>query len=152
MAGSGPAPKPDAQRRRRNTPTHGAERVVLDDGTLRGPELSDVCPVIPTDDAIRHAVLLWWDTWRRSPQSAVFTSTDWQRLGMIAPLVSAYWTEPTTAIMAEIRLNEERLGATHTDRLKARIRVETATDADVIPLHGESDADILSLLQGGAGE
>lgn len=43
---------------------------------------------------------------------------------MLAPLVQAYFAEPTTKLLAEIRLNEGLLGATHADRLRARIKVE----------------------------
>jgi hypothetical protein len=43
---------------------------------------------------------------------------------MLAPIVDAYWLEPTTKLLAEIRLNESLLGATHVDRMRARIKVE----------------------------
>lgn len=52
---------------------------------------------------------------------------------MIAPLVNAYWVEPSTKVMAEIRLNESLLGATHVDRLRARIKVEKPTASDAAP-------------------
>lgn len=102
------APKPDDQRRRRNAPTHG-ETVLPRDGEVRGPELTAGRPFGPETVA-------WFDTWRRSPQAAVFEATDWLRLATLAPIVDAYWRRPSAAALSEIRMNEERLGATVADR------------------------------------
>lgn len=110
------APKPEGQRRRRNTPAVN-EREIVDDGVLRGPEL----PAWQPWDAATEA---WYETWRRSPQAQVFADTDWQRLHMLAPLVQQYWLSGGDAkLLAEIRQNEERLGATYTDRQRARMRI-----------------------------
>lgn len=54
----------------------------------------------------------------------MFTVTDWQRLAMLAELVEAFFSSPSAALMAEIRLNEERLGATPTDRLRLGYRTD----------------------------
>jgi hypothetical protein len=120
MAGNGPAPNPN--RRRRNADVYsGSQTVVTDDGELRGPAL--------TGTWSEH-VRSWYDTWRRSPQAAVFTATDWMRLRMLAPLVDDYLERPHHMKLAEIRQNESLLGATHTDRLKARIKVEQPAEAE----------------------
>lgn len=115
MAGTGPAP---AERRRRtNADVYADVRTTLaEDGQLRGPDLG------PGEwyDETRE----WYETWRRSPQAAAFLTTDWQRLKMLAELVQAYYTRPHQLVMAEIRQNESLLGATHVDRLKARMKVE----------------------------
>jgi hypothetical protein len=66
----------------------------------------------------------WWATWRRSPLAEAFLETDWERLAMLAPLVASYYARPHYTKLAEIRQNESLLGATHVDRLKARIKVE----------------------------
>lgn len=47
--------------------------------------------------------------------------TDWERLQMLAPLVEAYWESADKNLLAEIRLNEERLGATVRDRQSLRM-------------------------------
>jgi hypothetical protein len=47
---------------------------------------------------------------------------------MLAPLVEQYHEEPKTALLAEIRLNEERLGATVADRQRLRMRLEGPKD------------------------
>lgn len=120
------APKAEG-RRRRNAPTHG-ENVVQDDGVLRGPALEG------TWDA---PVLDWYETWRRSPQAALFEETDWLRLRLLAPILQGYYRRPSAAALSEIRMNEERLGATVVDRMRARIRIEREEDA---PLAVVTDA------------
>ena len=107
------APKPDGERRRRNAPSHG-ESVLTPDDQLRGPELAG------TYAAETKA---WHETWRRSPQAQLFQDTDWSRLALLAPIVEAYFRRPTAAALSEIRMNEERLGATVVDRMRARIRI-----------------------------
>ncbi|MEV2279189.1 hypothetical protein AB0I72_26770 [Nocardiopsis sp. NPDC049922] len=76
------------------------------------------------------AVHRWWDTWAESPQAELFLSSDWERLQMLAPLVQAYWEEPKTSILAEIRLNEERLGATIRDRQSLRMTLKSPQEDD----------------------
>jgi len=49
---------------------------------------------------------------------------------MLAPLVEAYWQDPKPALLAEIRLNEERLGATVRDRQSLRMTVEPGRPGD----------------------
>ncbi|GAB1641752.1 hypothetical protein [Krasilnikovia sp. MM14-A1259] len=118
------SPKADDQRRRRNAPTH-AEMVLLRDGQLRGPELTELTSRPFGDDT-----LAWFDDWRRSPQAAVFELTDWRRLALLAPIVESYLRRPSAAALSEIRMNEERLGATVVDRMRARMRIE---DSDETP-------------------
>lgn len=129
MAGRGPAPKPKEQRRRRNADPV-AEVPLSSDGSLRGPTLNTATGTAAWSKQTKS----WWETWRRSPQSAVFLETDWQRLAMLAPLVEQYWQNPESKILSEIRLNEERLGATVVDRQRARMKVEEPKDAPVVQL------------------
>lgn len=121
------APKPEDQRRRRNEPAN-AERDLIHDGRTRGPELGELTGV----DTWNPATVAWFETWRGSPQAQVFEATDWQRLGMLAYLVEDFFGGlADTKLMAEIRQNEERLGATYTDRQRARMRIvapDLATD------------------------
>jgi hypothetical protein len=126
------APKPNAARR--NAPAHG-EASVTDDGQLRGPDLAEE---LGRED-LSPATLKWYDTWRRSPQAQLFEATDWSRLVMLAPIVDYYFkaNKPSAQALSEIRMNEERLGATYVDRMRARIRVEKSEkpDAEVVELH-----------------
>lgn len=120
------ASKPEGSRRRRNKPTHDATVLVRDD-EVRGPSLTDATGVLPSDGWLAP-VEAWWETWRRSPQAQVFEATDWGRLAMLAPIVQAYWKRPSAAALGEIRMNEERLGATVVDRMRARMTIEDAEE------------------------
>lgn len=136
MAGRGPAPKPAEQRRRRNIDPI-AESKITDDGQRLGPDLNKLTG---RSDWLPQ-VIAWFETWRTSPQAKVFVATDWQRLGMLAPLVQEYLAEPRSTILSEIRLNEERLGATVVDRQRARMVVEPSSKdtAPVIALASAKD-------------
>ncbi|GAA2294002.1 hypothetical protein GCM10010149_47420 [Nonomuraea roseoviolacea subsp. roseoviolacea] len=94
----------------------------VDSITLNNPPLVEA-PRLRGYAKYSAATREWWDTWKDSPQSAAFTSTDWMRLAMLAPLVEQYHEEPKTALLAEIRLNEERLGATVADRQRLRMKL-----------------------------
>lgn len=62
----------------------------------------------------------WYETWVESDNASQFSALDWQRLQMLAPLVDLYFTSPTKDLMAEIRQNESKLGATAEDRQRLR--------------------------------
>lgn len=118
MAGRGPAPKPSELRRRRNAPTH-AEVSLPRHGERLGPDLPK---------GYSERTVEWYETWRTSPQASAFEATDWLRLQMLAPIVNAYFVRPGAAALSEIRLNEERLGATYVDRQRARMAIEPLDD------------------------
>lgn len=120
MPGFGPPPNP--MRRRRNRDTFAEASVTVStDGTVHAPQLPNA------DDFSRHT-REWYRTWCSSPQAQAFVATDWQRLHMLAPLVERYFAEPRKDLLAEIRLNEGLLGATHVDRLRARITITPPAD------------------------
>jgi hypothetical protein len=120
--------------------------VLADDGVTRGPSLEDATGRDDWDADVRR----WYAGWQTAPQAQVFTSTDWARLALLAPLVERYFEDPKPTLMSEIRMNEERLGATHVDRLRARISVKPsdAPDAPVLSIapDAEDDSDVLDLL------
>jgi hypothetical protein len=132
---SGPAPS--EKRRRRNADVYAdvQTRVAPTSSRLRGPTLKQALgPMLEMyPDEVRALVGHWWDTWRRSPLAEAFLDTDWQRLVMLAPLVASYYARPHFSKLAEIRQNESLLGATHVDRLKARIKVERPEPAKAQP-------------------
>lgn len=68
------------------------------------------------------ATLEWYEGWRLSAQATVFMSTDWQRLRMLAVAVNEFYLGDTK-LLGEIRLNENKLGSTITDRIQMRMRV-----------------------------
>lgn len=106
------------ERHRRGAPAHAVVELVPD-GVVRGPELEDVTL---TSDWSAYT-LHWYQTWRESPQAQLFEATDWQRLGMLAFIVERYQLRPAASALLEIRMSEERLGATVTDRLRARMQI-----------------------------
>lgn len=72
--------------------------------------------------------LAWWDAVRRMPHCRLWTDTDWRFAIETAVLVDEFWRgEPARA--AELRLRAAKLGLTHEDRLKQRIRY-TNPDSD----------------------
>lgn len=130
MPGNGPAPKENRRRRNADTYADVKTRVAATSTKLRGPTLKQATgPLLdPYPADLVKLVDGWWSTWRRSPLAEAFLDTDWSRLAMLAPLVAVYFTRPSDKLMAEIRQNESLLGATHVDRLKARIKVERPDD------------------------
>jgi hypothetical protein len=145
MAGRGPAPSatPSASARPRDTKRRVSDKSIslTRDGAVRGPELveatgrGDWCPQVET----------YWQTWRTSPQAQAFEVTDWQRLAMLVPLVEAYWTlGADKGTLGEIRLNEERLGATVRDRQALVMRIEEAEEAKLYALPGGADEELLA--------
>lgn len=132
MAGRGPAPKDPSKVMGHRTKAEKARKAlppVAD--TLPGPDLPATykfrlesveydngkrCVTfedaeLEYDDLTRD----WYEDWRRSPQVSQFTRNAWRRLLMLAPLVDQYHRHPTKEVMAELRQNEAKLGATPED-------------------------------------
>lgn len=153
MRGTMHAPKPDGARRRRNSPTH-AETVLVRDGEVRGPSLDEAAgPIGPAGIPWLPSVVAWWEDWRRMPQAALFEATDWRRLALLAPIVQTHTLKPSAAALGEIRMNEERLGATVVDRTRARMVI---VDPEPTAVEGgnvvgiASRRDVAARLQSGA--
>jgi len=146
MAGRGPAPKDPEKRIRRNAAPDVTD-IPKTARARRAPKL----PPKDGDETWHPATVRWYQVWRRSPQASTFTTTDWQRLHMMAPLVDEYFHEPKTALLAEIRLNEAKLGATPEDRqrLKVRIVEEEEPQVDRGPSSRERKDPRLALIAGG---
>ncbi|MBC9719509.1 hypothetical protein H9Y04_44120 [Streptomyces sp. TRM66268-LWL] len=121
MAGFGPPPS--SNKRRRNADTFEADAVAVP------ARAQSDAPQLPGVEEYSSRTRVWYATWQQAPHAAVFTVTDWQRLHMLAPLIEAYWAEPSTKLLSEIRLNESLLGATHVDRMRGRIKVEQPRSA-----------------------
>jgi hypothetical protein len=136
MAGRGPTPKQNAVRRNKQ-PTE----------ELTGKPVE--APPLFKRARYSTATQRWWDTWANSPQAEAFLPTDWERLQMLAPMVEAYW-QGDLKLLAEIRLNEERLGATVRDRQALRMKLDKIKDeaeADELP-EGVVDMDLYRELGG----
>jgi hypothetical protein len=115
MAGRGPAPKVEGERRRRNVKP-AAGTVVVDDGEVRGPDL-------PAGYDWPAPTREWWATWRSSPQASAFTDTDWGFLVDTALLHAELWAG-NAACASELRLRVAKFGATPEDRARLRMSIE----------------------------
>ena len=147
MAGRGPAPKAQHQRER-DTRRRQADAVHLTrDGEVRGPEFP--YDIIPEP---HPATVAWWDTWRRAPQAQLFEETDWQTLRRAARLQEGVMTaiKVSAQAVSELRLIEERLGATVVDRQRAKIHIEAeGPDATVTELRSVSSrTDVMARMRG----
>lgn len=124
-----PGPPPQERRRRRNADTYAdvQTKVSAKASRVHGPTMFAATggALDLYDEPVRRLTERWWETWRRSPIAEHFLDTDWSRLIMLIPLVASYYASPHHMKLAEIRQNESLLGATHVDRLKARIKVES---------------------------
>lgn len=110
----GPLPKAQRQRERDTRRAKADFTTLVDDKKTRGPALKG---------DFRAETRAWYRTWQKAPQAQLFEATDWARLQLMAPIVDAYYTRPSAAALSEIRLNEERLGATYGDRLRQRMAI-----------------------------
>jgi hypothetical protein len=131
MPGRGPAPKPPAQRRRRNKPKDPKK---LPAAGHQGdfpplPKTYDT-RVKTADGPMKVKVTFlastrqWYTAWGRSPMATQFTDVDWQRLQRLARLVDQYDRHPDQALMAEIRLQEASFGGTPLDRRRLNLEIE----------------------------
>lgn len=115
MAGRGPAPKSHHQRERDTRRRTAPSAVLTEDGEVRGPDLpGGIDWPMPT--------LAWWETWRRSPQAATFTATDWDFLVDTALLHARFWAGDEK-VAAELRLRVAKFGATPEDRARLRMQL-----------------------------
>ena len=87
-------------------------------------------PPLPGAEFYSARTIAWYEVWATSPQASRFVATDWQRLHMLAPLVEMYFVTPERQTLAEIRLNEAKLGATPEDRERLRWNIEEPDEPD----------------------
>ncbi len=115
MAGRGPVPAPDGQRRRRNaTP----DTTVLPADGHTGPS-----PDLPPKGGRQRwlgRTLAWYELWRAAPQAATFGVTDWAHLHETAYIADEFF-RGELRLAGELRLRLAKLGATPEDRMRLRM-------------------------------
>lgn len=119
----GPAPKPAHLRQRRNVKPGSA--------TLESVVNADV-PVIPNPDGREWHPLTtaaWGRAWA-SPMASQWLETDEDALGRLAILWDDFYKRPTSQMLAEIRLQEQRFGLSPLDRSRLQWEVSRATEAE----------------------
>jgi hypothetical protein len=89
--------------------------------------------------------------WATSQQAEAFMPSDWMRLIMLAPLIEQYWIDPKGTTLAEIRLNEERLGATVRDRQNLRMVFNNQAKPEVSNQEDDATADNVVRLRAAFG-
>lgn len=122
----GPAPKPAAQRRRRNT-VAGARTLAA---------VPDQVKVPPLPKHLSHPMTkAWWkDIWA-SPMAPEFDPSDLHGLYLLADLVNCYWNEEASRGMtkkelaAEIRLQRQCFGLSPIDRRRLQWEIERGDQA-----------------------
>jgi hypothetical protein len=67
--------------------------------------------------------------WARSPQSELFTESDWSELLDTALLHARLW-RGEVSVASELRLRVAKFGATPEDRARLRIQFAQADEAD----------------------
>ncbi|MFF1498697.1 hypothetical protein ACFVZR_02170 [Streptomyces sp. NPDC058316] len=130
MAGTGPAPKPNDRRARRNK--DAIPQTVLRWEAATAPELPEFR--IERDGQLVEFVWPertreWWQTWIDSPQSEHFGSSDWQYLLDTALIHARLWRGDLSAA-GELRLRVAAFGATPADRARLRMVFAEADGAD----------------------
>jgi len=88
------------------------------------------------------ATQLWWDTWANSDQAPYFSSTDWMRLQMLAPLVEQYFKKPGHFTLAEIRQSESLIGATIGDRMRLKVNALKDKDKPAVEVTPPAEVDM----------
>lgn len=98
---------------------------LVSDGRQRGFAL----PQLRIDGRVKAwhpETVKWWNSWRKSPQAVrMMTEPDWRYLLVTARIHHEFWSTGDMAIASELRLREQKFGATPEDR--SRLRVEIGT-------------------------
>lgn len=116
-----PTPLKDPSVRRRRNRTPGARTLSLVHATK--------APSLP-ERTWHPATLDWWrDVWA-SPMAPEFGKSDTNELFMLAVLVDAFWTEPSQALAAEIRLQRQCFGLTPIDRRRLQWEIDRGEEAE----------------------
>lgn len=81
-------------------------------------------PELPKHRAWLQQTTDWWrDIWR-SPMAPEFLQSDIHGLYILAELVDTFWTEPSTGLAMEIRLQRQCFGLTPIDRRRLQWEVQ----------------------------
>lgn len=124
MGGMGPAPKPDGRRARRNKEDH--QTTILRFEQCEQPDL----PELPGGEEWCPQTRDWWKMWDESPQSELFTITDWDFLKDTALVHHAVWGYMNLEKLPELRIRVAKFGATMEDRARLRIQFAEADEKD----------------------
>lgn len=133
MAGRGPAPKPAEKRARKNLESQPLAVVEIQP-VPSVPDLPSTFLVASRDGTVEmpypEATRGWWQNWVKSPFSRDYDALVWDRLRMAANLHARAEYGDLKAFN-EFRLWMALFPETPADRLRQRIQVAQAVDAEV---------------------
>lgn len=111
------------------SPDRRARRGTTQDQTILRFEPSEQ-PPLPQAVPWPEETMRWWKMWGESPQSELFSATDWDFLLDTALLHAQLWGDGNTGVLSELRIRLAKVGATLADRATLRITLAEADDAD----------------------
>jgi hypothetical protein len=87
-------------------------------------------PPLPKNRKWHSLTKAWWDEIWDSPMAGEYEDSDVNELYLLAALVDEFWTEPTTSLAAEIRLQRQCFGLTPIDRRRLQWEIERGENAE----------------------
>jgi hypothetical protein len=86
-------------------------------------------PELPAGVDWHPQTLIWWHMWNQSELAADFTDAEWSYLTDTALLHNEFWGGDFK-LAAELRLRAAKFGVTPEDRVRLRIQIVAATEAE----------------------
>lgn len=134
MAVNGPPPKDPSKRHPRAKPGKfdADKRVVVmrPNDPNRKPVRELPRDLLPADKDWHPATLRWWNTWAASELMADLPETDWMELEATARIHHEFMTSGKFTLAGELRSRMAKFGATPEDRMKLRISIVSAEEAE----------------------
>lgn len=114
MAGTGPIPKREAERTRRNK----------DDGVQLAK--GNACPVTvpPTDETWAPRAKAWYESLSTSGMREFMQNSDYEYARILCDALTDYYRRPSAMMLASILSGMTSLGTTEGDRRRMRIELE----------------------------
>lgn len=135
MAIPGALPKDPSKRHPRAKPSKydDNKRVVVmrpDDPKRRKPARELPADLLPADKTWHPATMRWWNTWAASELMEDLPETDWMELEATARIHHEFMTSGKFTLAGELRARMAKFGATPEDRMKLRISIVSAEEAE----------------------
>ena len=148
----GPTPKDPKVRQRANRESSAA--TLIDTSPIADGEKPELRERLDAEGKIvpwrQETVEFWADLWD-SPMAPEYTAADVHGLYILAELVDAFWSAPSTVSAAEIRLQRQCFGLTPIDRRRLQWEIKRVEPAGAakpkIPERPERAADPRSVLR-----
>jgi hypothetical protein len=123
---TGPIPKPDQLRQRRN---RKATKATLEtDSSVKVPALPKINGA--SDSGWHTLTRSWWQHVWKSPMAGEYLETDADGLGRLALLIDRFYWTNDPGLMSEIRLQEARFGLSPVDRARLQWEVAKGDEAE----------------------